>query len=93
MLGTNQRLDKLAAMRSNFVSCGMLPAGHIPGRGLLIIQNSGQLAPNERDGDDNDDNDDNDGPVEGDNILGHVGLARSPSMLKSMTDHHAHSDH
>ena len=29
MLLTNERLDKLAAMRSRFVECGMLPPDHI----------------------------------------------------------------
>jgi len=37
MLNTNQRLDKLAAMRSDFVACGMLPTGHAPGRNILLI--------------------------------------------------------
>lgn len=68
MLLTNQRLDKLAAMRSDFTSRGMICGGHTPGRNVL------QPPPN---CDDNDDDDE--GPVD-ENILGHVVLAQSRGM-------------
>jgi len=83
MLHTNQWLDKLAAMHSDFISHGMLPAGHRPRGGVSVLLNSQQLAPNEVNGDD--DNDD-EGPVEGKYVLGHVVLARTPSKSNSMTD-------
>ena len=34
MLKTIQCLDKLAAMSSDFIACGILPAGHAPGRNV-----------------------------------------------------------
>jgi hypothetical protein len=64
----NQRLDKLAAMHTDFVARGMLSAGHPPGRNL---SNPTQMMSNN---DDNDDDDDS--PVEED-VLGHVVLART----------------
>ena len=73
MLLINQRLDKLAAMRTDFVERGMLPGRH--------HANSTPQGPERlgipTDGDDDDDNDK--GPVDED-ILGHVRLARNRGM-------------
>ena len=38
MLLTNQRLDKLTAMHSDFAERGMLPAGHNPPRNIMHPQ-------------------------------------------------------
>ena len=79
MLNINQRLDKLAAMRSNFVARGMLPAGHTPGRNISLM-----LGPDRagicdvNTGDDDDD----EGPVEEENVDGHVSLARTRATSK-----------
>jgi len=76
MLVINQRLDKLAAMHTDFVARGMLPAGHPPWRNLSAHPNPKQVTPGNND-DNNDDDDDDDGaPVE-ENVLGHVVLART----------------
>jgi hypothetical protein len=72
MLKTNQRLEKLAAMHSDFVACGMLPAGHAPGRGVSLITRPRQAQVNDVDAQDNDEE-----PVEEENIEGHVSLART----------------
>ena len=69
MLHTIQRLEKLAAMRSDYVARGMLPAGHTSGRGISLILGAGI---NNVDAD----NDDG-GPVEEENVGGHVSLART----------------
>jgi len=71
MLLINQRLDKLAAMRSDFTSRGMIPGGPIPGRNITHLCNAHTSISN---GDNNDD--DNGGPVD-ENVLGHVVLART----------------
>ena len=71
MLNTNQRLDKLAAMRSDFVARGMLPAGHAPGRNVSLIAPLHQAGINDIDAEDDDE-----GPVE-ENVDGHVSLART----------------
>ncbi|KAN0139618.1 hypothetical protein V8E53_002280 [Lactarius tabidus] len=73
MLLTNQRLDKLAAMRSDFTSHGMIRGGHTPGRNTLQPPNAHAFPPNLNG---NNDEDDDDGPVD-ENILGHVVLAQS----------------
>jgi hypothetical protein len=70
MLQTNQRLDKLAAMRSDYIARGMLPAGHIPGRGTSLILGPHQVGTNNAGDDDNDE-----GPIEEENVDGHVSLA------------------
>jgi hypothetical protein len=70
MLVINQRLDKLAAMHTDFVARGMLPAGHPPWRNLSADPNLKQVTP------DNNDDDDDGAPVE-ENILGNVVLART----------------
>ena len=72
MLKTNQRLDKLNAMHSDFVARGMLPAGHAPGRGVSLF-----TRPNQARIDDVHAQDDDEGPVEEENVEGHVSLART----------------
>ena len=67
MLHMIQHLDKLAAMHSDYVAHGMLPAGHTPGRGISLILGAGI---NNVDADDDDG-----GPVEEENVGGHVSLA------------------
>jgi len=69
MLVINQRLDKLAAMHTDFVARGMLPAGHPPWRNLSTDPTLKLVTP--------DNNDDDDGaPVE-ENVMGHVVLAHT----------------
>ena len=72
MLLTNQRLDKLAAMRSDFAKQGMLPAGHTTPRNTMHPHASKPSRPcgNDSKGDDK-------GPVEGEVVMGHVVLART----------------
>jgi len=70
MLQTNQHLNKLAAMCSDYIARGMLLAEHTPGRGILLI-----LGPNQAGINNIDANDDDGGPVEEENIDGHVFLA------------------
>ena len=72
MLLTNQRLDKLAAMRSDFAERGMLPAGHNPPRNIMHpqIRKPSRSCGHDSDGED-------EGPVEGDVVMGHVVLART----------------
>ena len=69
MLRINNRLDKLAAMCTDFVARGMLPTDHPPRGSLSANSNSVQTTPE-------DDDDDDGGPVEED-VLGHVVLART----------------
>jgi len=69
MLTINQCLDKLAAMRSDFIACGMLPAGQPTGRNVLLI-----LKPHQAGIDNIDAEDDDEGPVK-ENVDGHVSLA------------------
>lgn len=61
MLLTNQRLDKLAASRANFIARGMLPPERVPPF---------------HDKDDDDEAREA-GPVDEDRVLGHVNLART----------------
>ena len=69
MLQVNQRLDKLAAMRSDFVARGMLPAGHVGCTQISHIPKPSQeLSDNE---------DYDSGPVEGLDILECVVLAHT----------------
>jgi len=82
MLQINQQLDKLAAMRSDFISHCMLPADHQPGRGLSVIHNPQHLASNVDNGDDDDDDE---GAVEGGVVLGNVVLARTPCESNSVS--------
>jgi hypothetical protein len=71
MLMTNQRLDKLAATRSDFVERDILSAGHTPPRYTSQAHIPQRSRPNEDDSDGEDE-----GPVEGDVVVGHVTLAR-----------------
>lgn len=78
MLLTNQRLDKLAAMRSDFAARGMLPAGHAAGRQIThILKPSQHILNNEED---------DSGPVEEEDILGHVILAQTRGMSNFVSD-------
>ncbi|KAI0295051.1 hypothetical protein B0F90DRAFT_1811552 [Multifurca ochricompacta] len=76
MLMTNQCLDKLSAMHSDFVARGMLPAGHIPPQNISYIYQPNNDTSRE---DDDESNDENGGAVDEKNVLGHVVLARSPA--------------
>lgn len=74
MLLINQRLDKLAAMRSDFTSRITISGGCLPGGNITHLCNVQTSVSN---GDNNEDDDDG-GPVDEDsNVLGHVILARS----------------
>ncbi|EPQ59998.1 hypothetical protein GLOTRDRAFT_101899 [Gloeophyllum trabeum ATCC 11539] len=66
MMVTNQRLDKLSAMRVNFIA-----------RGMLADSAPALLNPS-RDADDDDD----DGEVDGPSVLAYVNLARKPDLGK-----------
>ena len=79
MLLTNQRLDKLAAMCSDFVERRMLPAGHAPPR--YTSQQSQTHIPRLNNGNESDDEDE--GPVEGDVVMGNVILAQKRGMSHS----------
>jgi hypothetical protein len=70
MLNTNQCLDKLAAMHSDFVSCGMLLARHAPGRNISLMLPSHQVGV-----EDVRPKDEDEGPVEKENINRHISLA------------------
>lgn len=80
MLLVNQQLDKLAAMCSDFVAHGMIPAGHAAGRQIThLFKCSWQVFNYEAE---------NNGPMDAEdqNILGHVILARTYGMLFNPTD-------
>lgn len=78
MLITNQRLDKLAAMRSDFTARGMLPSASA---GVPRVEHPRtQNMPAE-----NDNDDDDEGPVE-ENVLGHVSLARTRGTFLLSSD-------
>ncbi len=70
MLVINQRLDKLAALHSNFIACGMLPSGHAPGRNITCISKSTS----------NHDEDNDAGPAEEAIVLGSMVLAWTRGM-------------
>ncbi|KAH9957482.1 hypothetical protein BGW80DRAFT_1185947 [Lactifluus volemus] len=75
MLRVNEHLDKLSAMRSDFVARGMMPAGHRPPAGTSFLHsNLDEHPPTNGNQDESDDEDE--GPVD-DSVLGHVVLARS----------------
>ena len=78
MLLINQCLDKLMAIRSDFISHGMMPAGHIPSAGVSFLPplNGGPPVSGNHDG--RDDEDPDVGPVN-ENVLGHVVLAHARS--------------
>jgi hypothetical protein len=74
MLLINQRLDKLAAMSSDFTSRITISGRCLPGGNITHLCNVQTSVSN---GDNNEDDDDG-GPVDEDsNVLGHVVLARS----------------
>ena len=75
MLRINQRLDKLAAMRSDFATRGMLPGGHASGR-----QPSHILKPSDLGADGEGGNEEDTWAVEGPNVLAHVVLAQTRGM-------------
>jgi hypothetical protein len=80
MLLVNQRLDKLAAMRSDFVARGMIPAGHAAGRQIThLLKRSRRVFDYEAE---------DNGPVDAEDqdILGHVILARTRGMSFNPTD-------
>ena len=83
MLITNQRLDKLAAMRSDFSARGMLSSAPTASTtSVSHAQHPGfQNTPA-------DDDDDEEGPVE-ENVLGHVSLARIRSTFLTLFGHAA----
>ena len=72
MLLTNQHLDKLAAMRSDFAERKMLPAGHAPSRNTSHVHTQ---VPNRPRPIGEESNGEDEGPVEGDIVEGHVVLA------------------
>ncbi len=77
MLHINQQLDKLGAMCSNFIACGMLPGGHTSRQHMsLFLKPSvvGLWVGGENEGDEDD------RPVEGNNVLTHIILAQSRGM-------------
>jgi len=74
MLQTNQWLDKLTAMRSDFAACGMLPGGHTSGR-----QASHVLKPSDLGADSGGGSEEDAWAVEGPNVLAHVVLAQTRS--------------
>jgi len=78
MLQTNQQLDKLAAMRSDFASHGMLPASHTGGRQISHIAKFSQRFFDDKDGDSK--------PVEEQDIFEDVILAHTCSMSISLVD-------
>jgi len=80
MLQTNQRLDKLAAMRSDFISRGMLPASHTGGRQISHIAKSSELQHF------SDDEDGDSEPVEEQDISEDVILAHTHGTSISLVD-------
>jgi hypothetical protein len=72
MLRINQRLDKLGAMRSDFIACGMLPGGQISRGHMSLFLNPSAVGLGGEDEDDKEA-----GPVEGDDVLAHVILAQA----------------
>ena len=80
MLQTNQRLDKLAAMRSDFVSCGMLPASHTGGRQISHFAKSSESQHF------SDDEDGDSEPVEEQDISEDVILAHTRGTSISLVD-------
>lgn len=74
MLLVNQRLDKLAAMRSDFAARGMIPAGHAAGRQITHIFKNARR-PRQAFNYEAEDNEPVD--TEDQDILGHVILAHT----------------
>jgi hypothetical protein len=75
MLITNQRSDKLAAMRSDFVAHGMLPGGHKSGKNMTTYTFKPNSSRSEED---------DTWPAEEEDVLGNVVLARTRGMLFSL---------
>jgi hypothetical protein len=69
MLVTNQRLDKLAAMQSDFIARGMLPGGHKSGKNMTthVFKPKNSSRGEEDDA----------WPAEEENVLGNVVLAQT----------------
>jgi hypothetical protein len=92
MLITNQRSDKLAAMRSDFVARRMLSGGHKSGKNMTTYV----LKPDYSSYGEEDDA----WPTEEENVLGNVALAQTHGMsftlitlaLKPLTDAIKHVD-
>lgn len=76
MLVTNQRLEKLAAMRSDFVARGMLPGGHKSGKNMTTHVFEPKYSSRGEE--------DDAWPAEEENVLGNVVLARTRGMLFSL---------
>jgi hypothetical protein len=72
MLRTIQWLDKLSAMKCDFVARGMLPGGHAVRPNISQLIAPSRSSDSEEDGDDDDDR-----PVDDTGVLGSVVLARS----------------
>ena len=78
MLLTNERLDKIAACRADFMSRGMLASDPSPGKSLSIWIHPGRqltLQP----GANTEDEDDDGADVVGPSVLSEVVLAKVPS--------------
>jgi hypothetical protein len=78
MLVTNERLDKLAIMRSDFAAREMLPAGRAVGRQISYIPKPSGRAASYNEEDDS-------GPVEQQQTLGLVVLAQTRGMSPSVS--------
>jgi hypothetical protein len=76
MLLINQRLDKLAAMHSDFAARGMIPAGHAAGRQITHLLKRSQRSRQDFDYE-VEDNEPVDSDSEGQDVLGHVILAHT----------------
>lgn len=88
MLATIQRLDKFAALRSDFAARGMIPAGHATSGGGIQLLHPRELIPTKHGEAAEDqevyDSGEDDGWSEEINIVGHVKLAqrRGESVFK-----------
>jgi len=91
MLATIQRLDKFAAMRSDFAARGMIPAGHATGGREIHLIHPQELIPpthgEAAEDEEIDDSDEDHGWSDELNTLGHVKLAqrRGESVFKQVT--------
>jgi len=82
MLNTNQHLEKLATIYSDFVACSMLPARNTPGRNVWLILGPCQAGINDIGAEDDDE-----GPVEKENIDRHVSLACTCGKSISLSEY------
>ena len=85
MLLVNQRLDKLAAMCSDFVVCRMIPAGYAAGRQITHLFKSPWCSQWIFDYE-AEDNEPVDSDTEDQDILGHVIMAHSRGTLFNPID-------